>query len=111
MQRPAGARRAATAASCVGRDRPHRVDRGADPQARSLGQRGDPGGPGVGVAVGEPALDAVQRQVAGAVEAAGEVAGVEQGEPDAGVGRGLRSAPRDIAFGSAYGAPPGAWCR
>ena len=43
---------------------------------------------------------------AGALEAAGEVAGVEQGEPDPGVGGGLRPAPRPSRSGRRTGRRP-----
>ena len=69
------------------RYRPHRVRRHADPQPRSVAQRRDPLRPRAGGAVGEPALHAVDRA---AVHVRGEVAGVEQGEPDPGLGGGLR---------------------
>ena len=68
------------------RYRPHRVRRHPDPQPRSVAQRRDPLRPRVGGAVGEPALHAVDRT---AVHVRGEVAGVEQGEPDPGLGGGL----------------------
>ena len=43
----------------------------------AAGERVDPGGPAVGVAVAEPLLHALER----AADAAGEVAGIEQRDP------------------------------
>ena len=62
----------------------------------------------VGVAVAEPELRPGQRLT---VHGGGQVAGVQQGDPDAGLARRPRPARAPIAFGSAYGVPPGAWCR
>ena len=74
----------------VGRDRPHGVHRRADPQPGALGQRAATRAAHASASPSENRrLDVVQRQVAGALESAGEVAGVEQGQPDAGVGGGL----------------------
>ena len=71
-------------------DRADRVDRRAEPHAVGLGAtRRHALGPGVDGAVAEPALAGVQLDVAAAVEAALEVARVEQGEPDAGLVGGL----------------------
>ena len=49
-------------------------------------------------------------RVAKARAAAVQVAGVEQDDPDPGLGGGGEHA-RPISLGSAYGAPPGPWCR
>ena len=65
----------------LARDRAHRVDRRADPL---VVERGDALGPGVRVAVGVADLHSLRRPV----EAGGQVAGVEQPDPDPGlVGR------------------------
>ena len=57
------------------------------------GDCGDPLGPARRPGVGEPALDRLQGEVAGGPEASGEVAGVQEGEPDAGLGRRLHQSP------------------
>ena len=61
----------------------------------------------VGVAVAEPQLRPAQRRA----DHRGQVAGVQQRDPQAGLARRLRRARAPIAFGSSYGLPPGAWCR
>ncbi len=61
------------------------VDGGADPGHRVGAQLLDPGGPGLGGAVAEPALDALHRDV----DTTGQVAGVQERQPDARVRRGL----------------------
>ena len=71
------------------RHRPHRVRRHPDPHPLSGTEILGPLRPGVGVVVGEPLLHLVERQVTVGAQTAGEVAGVQQGQPDAGVGRGL----------------------
>ena len=74
--------------------RPHRV------HGHPVGARG-PFGPGVDVAVAEAQLGAFQR----GVEAAREVAGVEQGEADARVGRGgAQGGPHGVRFGVRHAA-------
>ena len=76
--------------------RPHRV------HGHAVGARG-PLGPGVHVAVAEAQLGAFER----GVEAAREVAGVEQGEADARVGRGgAQGGPHGVRVG--VGHPAGA---
>ncbi len=72
-------------AQLPGGDGPHGVHGRADPGVLRADQPGGPVGPGVRVAVGEPQL-VVGRFGA---EAGGQVAGVEQGDPDAGPLRGL----------------------
>ena len=65
-------------------DRAHRVDRRADPHARSVGERRRPRRPPQGVAVREPALGLVDLDA----DATAQVARVEQGEADARLGGG-----------------------
>ena len=74
--------------------RPHRVDGGTDPRLGGRLQQRHPLGPPFDRAVGEAPLHRVQLAVTMIIEAAGQVAGVEQGEPDPGLGRRRRSTPR-----------------
>ena len=89
MQRAAVARRHLTDdGEVVAGHRTHRVHGRTDPhRVVVLRQAGDPLGPRLGRAVGEPLLHLVERQVAAGGQAAGEVAGVEQRDPDAGLPR------------------------
>ncbi len=84
-RRPRG-RRAAESA----RHRADRVHGGARPgPERRRGGAPSRSAQAVRVPVAEPALHPVQRQVAGGAQPAGEIAGVEQGEPDPGLRGGL----------------------
>ena len=74
----------------VARHGAHRVHGGADPGRRRRASRAATRvAQRVDVAVGEPPLHVVERHVPVAGQPAGEVAGVEQGEPQAGVPRRL----------------------
>ena len=64
-------------------DSSHRMDRGTDPDAGRRRQPLDPCRPRVGISVRESSLHVVRRDPEPSVE----VAGVEQRQPDAGVGR------------------------
>ena len=84
-------------------DRADRVDRRAEPRVRPhhpqrvAGEPGNPLRPGGGRAVAEPELDARQRQrLSAGQEPAGQVAGVEQGDPQAGCGRGRDQHPAHL---------------
>ena len=68
-------------------------------------------GPALGGAVAEAPLPCVQRRVPVRRQPAGEVAGVQQGEPDPGLRGRLPSAPRPSRSGRRTAVPPGAWCR
>ena len=81
----------------IRRHRADRVDRGAEPGARAElavlpgAQRGHPLGPAVPVAVAEPQLRPGQRhRRAAGVQPAGQVAGVQQGDPYPGLAGGLQ---------------------
>ena len=103
-----GRRGSATAARSRGRHRADGVDRRPDPAPFGRWARSAPtsGRPRRSTrAVAEPLLHLVQRLVALRGQTAGQVADVEQGEPDAGLGRRPRSARAPIALGSAYGRP------
>ena len=52
----------------------------------------DPGLPLIYIRVGEAGLEGIKRQMATGSEPSGEIASVDQGEPDASLGRGLGSA-------------------
>ena len=99
----------------IARDGAHRVDGGADHGRRLVrqarGQPAGPGRPGLRVAVAEAHLSAGQRQRAAVrAEAAGQVAGVQQADPQARpAAASIRVRP--ISLGSAYGVPPVSWCR
>ena len=93
VQRPAAPRRPGPC-EVAARHRTHRVHGHADAHAVGRGQRRDPVGPGVARPVGEPPLHVLERAVAAAVQSAGQVAGVEQGQPDAG---GARGRPQRLA--------------
>ena len=96
----------------VARHRAHRVDRRADRASPGAGRSASTrSAHALGGAVAEPPLPRVQRRVPVAVEAAGEVAGVEQGDPDARRRAAAWRSASPIAFGSSYGVPPGPWCR
>ena len=84
-------------------DRANRVDRRAEPGVRRhhaegvAGEPGDPLRPGGRRAVAEPELNARQRQrLSAGQEPARQVAGVKQGDPQAGCGRGRDQHPAHL---------------
>src|SRR6478736_2496197 len=88
VQRPVvAARDLAHQSEIVARHGTHRVHGRADPHGLVVGQPGHPLGPRLGRSVGEPLLHLVQGDVAAREEPAGEVAGVEQRDPDADLAR------------------------
>ena len=96
-----------TTSTAAARHRPDRVDRGADPHPGRRPQRGDPLGPRRRGAVPEAQLHAGQRPVPAGVQPAGQVAGVQQGQPHPGVGGGLPRAPRPSRSGPRTAGRPG----
>src|SRR3954454_2041501 len=63
---------------------PHRMNRDPESRVGVWAAGGRPDRPPLDVAVGEPALNGVRRLMPRRVEPTGEIARVEQGEPDAG---------------------------
>jgi hypothetical protein len=68
---------------------PNRVCGGADAYSITVLQRADPVLPVINISVGEAGLEGIKRQMATGSEPSGEIANVDQGEPDASLGRGL----------------------
>ena len=93
-------------AHLAGRDGADRVDRGTDVGVRTGTQHLDARRPPVGVAVGEATLHALD----GPPEATCQVAGVEEGDADAGSAA-ASSSISPISFGFRYGLPAASWCR
>ena len=66
------------------RNRAHRMGRRTHAHHRGVLDPGDPGCPGLDVPVAEPSLHLVQGEMARPGESSGEVAPVQEGQPDAG---------------------------
>jgi hypothetical protein len=62
---------------------------GADAYSITVLERADPVLPVINISVGEAGLEGIKRQMATGSEPSGEIANVDQGEPDASLGRGL----------------------
>ena len=84
----------------------HRVGGRADAHHVAVPQRFHPLGPGLHRPVGEARLDLVERQVSGRVEPTGQVAGVEEREPDPGL-LGCRDEGRTHGVRVVVGLPAG----
>ena len=92
-----------TRSSSVRRHRPHRVHRRCHPEAVIVAEHADPIGPGLGVAVVEPPLHALQRDA----DPAGAGSRCRAGSAGSRPPRGRRAAPRPSRSGRRSGVPPG----
>ena len=113
VQRPGRDAASADRARSLAGHGPDRVDGRADPHGAGPACRpakADPCRPAVDAPVGEPLLHRVERLVALAGQTAAQVAGVEQGEPDAGLG-GRRDQRRAHGVRVGVRRPPRSWCR
>ena len=81
--------RLADLAESIGGYGANRVDGGGDACLITVVEEADPSLPAINVTVAEAGLYRIQRKMAGCGQPAGQIAGIEQGEPDAGLRSGL----------------------
>ena len=81
--------RLADLAESISGHRANRVHGGGDAYLITIVEKADPGLPAINITVAEASLYRIQRKMAGCGQSARQIAGIEQGQPDAGLRSGL----------------------